>query len=234
MLFTTRNLYSIKLLATRFVSNISFDVRREEKKKETRQRISDVATELFCARGFEVVTIDEIARAANVSKMTVSNYFPRKEDLMLDRTDDLLLLPFRKAVRERPKGRTPVDALGDAVVALRDHEFPLGEVSDAWIAWWRTVLGSPALTARLHELEDEAAEALASDLAGSKLDSKVAPVARLMAGMTVLTVRTARREAIRVFERGASVKKANAAFLSLVERGYSAIRQLAVTRDDAD
>jgi AcrR family transcriptional regulator len=47
--------------------------RRESKKRETRQRISDVATEMFCARGFVAVTLDEIAGAAGVSKMTVFN-----------------------------------------------------------------------------------------------------------------------------------------------------------------
>ncbi|HEX4224876.1 MAG TPA: TetR/AcrR family transcriptional regulator, partial [Pseudonocardiaceae bacterium] len=47
---------------------------RERKKRETRQRISNVATSLFMARGFDNVTVAEIAEAANVSKMTVFNY----------------------------------------------------------------------------------------------------------------------------------------------------------------
>lgn len=58
---------------------------RERKKWETRRRISDVATGLFFARGFDNVTIAEVAEAAGVSRMTVFNYFPRKEDLFLDR-----------------------------------------------------------------------------------------------------------------------------------------------------
>ena len=58
---------------------------RESKKKETRQRISDTATALFYVHGFEAVTVDEIAVAAKVSKMTVFNYFARKEELILDR-----------------------------------------------------------------------------------------------------------------------------------------------------
>jgi len=49
---------------------------------------------------------------------------------------------------------------------------------------------------------------------------------RLTAGLIVLTVRTAREEAIRLIEHGASTKKANAAFLALMERGLSAVEQL--------
>lgn len=57
---------------------------RESKKRETRQLISDHATRLFIEQGFERTTIAEIAAAARVAKKTVTNYFPRKEDLALD------------------------------------------------------------------------------------------------------------------------------------------------------
>ncbi|MET0790096.1 MAG: TetR/AcrR family transcriptional regulator [Polyangiaceae bacterium] len=198
--------------------------RRETNKRETRQRISDVATELFCGRGFDTVTLDEIAAAANVSKMTVFNYFSRKEDLMLDRGDDLLLLPFRAALRERPNGQDPVEALRGLVDRLREQKHPFARIHPRSVVWWRVVAASPALKARLHELEDEAAEGLALELAGPKPDG----VARLMAVMIVLTVRTAREEAIRVLQRGGSVKKASVAFLALMDRGFDAVQQLSV------
>lgn len=197
--------------------------RRENNKRETRQRISDVATEMFCARGFEAVTLDEIAAAAGVSKMTVFNYFARKEDLMLDRDEDLLLLPFRAALRERPKGQPPVAALRALVARLREQKDPFVRIHSRSVDWWRVVAASPALKARLHELEDDAAEGLASELAGPKPDG----VARLMAGVLVLTVRTAREEAVRIVERGGTTKKANATFLTLVEQGFAAVKQLA-------
>lgn len=60
---------------------------RERKKRLTRQRISGEATALFLERGFDEVAVAEVARAAGVSTMTVFNYFPRKEDLFLDRID---------------------------------------------------------------------------------------------------------------------------------------------------
>lgn len=61
---------------------------RELKKAQTRQVIALAADQLFRARGFDDVTIDEVAQAAQVSKKTVFNYFPTKEDLVFDRADD--------------------------------------------------------------------------------------------------------------------------------------------------
>lgn len=197
--------------------------RRESKKRETRQRISDVATGLFFERGFEAVTIDDIAAAANVSKMTVFNYFSRKEELMLDREDDLKLLSFRQALRERPDGIPPIDALRALVQDLSGRKHPLCSVNAQAVNWWRVLAASPSLQARLRELADEAAEGLAIELAGPKPDG----VTRLVAGMIVLTLRTAREEAIRLMERGGSAKKANAAFLALMEQGFSAAETLA-------
>jgi AcrR family transcriptional regulator len=191
---------------------------RESKKRETRQRISDIATEMFHARGFEAVTIDEIAVAANVSKVTVFNYFTRKEDLMLDREDDLKLLFFREALRERPKGQSPIDALRSLVDRLREQKHVYTRVDTHTAEWWRVIAASPSLKARLREIADEAAEGLAVELKGVP-DG----LTRLVAGMIVLTWRTAHAEAIRVFDQGASVKKANAAFGALVDRGFAAI-----------
>ena len=55
---------------------------RERKKERTRQLIADTAKRLFAERGFEAVTVGEIARAAEVAEATVYNYFPTKEDLV--------------------------------------------------------------------------------------------------------------------------------------------------------
>ncbi len=90
------------------------------------------------------------------------------------------------------------------------------------IGWWRVIDASPALKARLRELADEATEALALELNGPKPDGLV----RLTAGMIVLTVRTAREEAVRLMELGTSARKANAAFLVLMAHGLSAVEQL--------
>jgi AcrR family transcriptional regulator len=197
---------------------------RESKKRETRQRISDVATTLFFARGFDAVTIEEIAAAANVSKPTVFNYFARKEDLFFDREDEVMRF-LREALGERPQGQSPVDALRRLVDRLCEQTHPFARIDSETVGWCRIVVASPSLKARLREIGDEAVEGLAVELAGPKPDG----LARLVAGMIVLTWRTAYGEAVRLFERGGSAKKANAVFIALIDRGFAAVHGMAAS-----
>src|SRR5262245_59105985 len=91
---------------------------RERKKQRTQQVISEAARRLFSERGFERVTVAEIAREAEVSEPTVFNYFPSKEALVysgLETFEDQLLT----AIRERPSGRTVIAAFGDFVLEPR-------------------------------------------------------------------------------------------------------------------
>lgn len=201
---------------------------RESKKRETRQRISDVATKLFLTRGFDAVTFDDIAARAKVSRMTVFNYFPRKEDLMLDRTDDLKLVFFRDVVRATPAGRSPIAALRAFLVELRKRPHPFARFDDFTATWWRFVSASPSLEARLRELNDEAADGLAIELDGPNPSG----LARLAAGMTVLAVRTSRAEAMRVLERGGSSKQAHAVFFELLDQGLAAVQAMLSKRSD--
>ena len=197
---------------------------RESKKRETRQRISDVATSLFFERGFDAVTIDEIAVAAGVSKVTVFNYFARKEDLFLDRADDVMRY-LREALAARPKGQSPVDAIRSLVDTLVERKDPYARIDGQTAGWWRVVAASPALRARAREVGDEAVEGLAQELAGTEPDGH----SRLVAGMIILTWRTAFRDAMRVLENGGSAKKVNAAFLALIDRGFASARELAAS-----
>ena len=194
---------------------------RESKKRETRQRISDVATALFHERGFDAVTVEEIAAAAKVSKVTVFNYFARKEDLLFDREEEVMRL-LREALRERPKGQSPIDALRRLVDALRKQKHPFCRVDSQTVGFWHVIAASQSLKARLREFGDEVSEGLAIELAGPKPDG----LARLVAGMIVLTWRAAYGEAIRVFERGGSAKKVDAAFNMLIDNGFDAARAM--------
>lgn len=196
---------------------------RESKKMATRQRISDVATALFFARGFDTVTMDDIAAAAQVSKMTIFNYFARKEELILDREDDLKLLPFQRALKERPPEQGPVEALRVLTAEMNKQKHPICHISSMAADWWRVIEASPTLMARMRELGDEAAAGLAAELGGANPSGAT----RLMAGTIVLTVRTAREEALRQFQSTASHKKANATFMQLMKLGLTAIEQMA-------
>ncbi len=88
---------------------------RERKKARTRQLISDTATALFLERGFDAVTVAEVARAAEVSEKTVFNYFPTKEALVLDREQAWAAAVVRALGRAEP-GVAPGAAVAAAVV----------------------------------------------------------------------------------------------------------------------
>jgi AcrR family transcriptional regulator len=90
---------------------------RERKKAETRQRIADVAANLFATQGFDAVAMTDVARAADVSEQTVYNYFPAKHDLALDRAD-AIRQRLHDLVVDRPAGTSPALAL--QVVAFED------------------------------------------------------------------------------------------------------------------
>ena len=96
---------------------------RERKKARTRQAISDVATRLFVERGFDAVTVADVAEAADVSVKTVFNHFGSKEELFLDR-EPAVHATIVAAVAERPPGRS-VRASLEALLA--DAVVPGGE-----------------------------------------------------------------------------------------------------------
>jgi AcrR family transcriptional regulator len=62
---------------------------RERKKRLTRELISDTATRMFLAYGFDAVRVTDIARECDVAEKTVYNYFPTKESLLLDREEEM-------------------------------------------------------------------------------------------------------------------------------------------------
>ncbi|MGW7790974.1 TetR/AcrR family transcriptional regulator [Streptomyces tricolor] len=157
---------------------------RERKKHETRQRISDIATGLIAQRGFDAVTVAEIARAAGVSPMTVFNYFPRKEDLFLDRIPQAADL-FATAVRDRAPGEPPLAALRRLTLRLLDERHPLGGVGETFAEFWRVVVDSPALRARAREGAEEIERALADALGEADVADP-----ELAAALTVAAYRT--------------------------------------------
>jgi len=160
----------------------------------TRARISEVATRLFLERGFDTVTVAEVAREAGVSSVTVFNHFPRKEDLLLDRGADAVEL-LRSAVRDRAPGVDVLASLREMTLGLVDARHALSGVKDGSVPFFRTVAASPALVARVREiaadLERTLAEALERDPAFEGDGTLLA--AFLIAGYGTVLVATARR-----------------------------------------
>lgn len=164
---------------------------RERKKAETRQRISDVATLMFVERGFDNVTVTEIAEAAGVSKVTVFNYFPRKEDIFFDRFPQVREM-LTEAVEGRHTGESPVSALRRLFLHFVEQGHPIGGFQDRYVAFWRTVLDSPALRARAREAMEEFEAHLAGLLTGIDPHPRLTAALVLAAYRAVFTVTAAR------------------------------------------
>lgn len=102
---------------------------RERKKDATRVRLMQAALELFEERGFDEVSVAEIAEAAEVSKKTVFNYFDVKEDLVLGHGKHQIEIPAQ-VVRERAVGQTPHGAMRDHWFAKLAEHHPVTGLSD--------------------------------------------------------------------------------------------------------
>ncbi|NGO67399.1 TetR/AcrR family transcriptional regulator [Streptomyces boncukensis] len=158
--------------------------RRERKKRETRERISDIATGMFLERGFEAVTIAEIAEAADVSVNTVYNYFPTKEDLFFDRAEEMTDRPA-KAVREREPGWSAADAiLGQMRQAIRDRSIYAG-MMEGYDRFMRCIRESPVLLARLMLIQHRTTERLTETLRAETGAAPGDPLPELVASQLV-------------------------------------------------
>ncbi len=141
------------------------------------------ATAMFFERGYQQTTIADIAAAADVAKMTVTNYFPAKEDLAFDRADDIVRL-LADAVRERDPGAGVVTAVHEGYLrVLRDRD-PIVDVLGRPFA--ELVGSTPALQVRERELyrsqEAALAEVLVAEFAVSPVDLTPRMVAAWLAG----------------------------------------------------
>jgi AcrR family transcriptional regulator len=177
---------------------------RERKKLRTRQLLADTARRLFAERGFDAVTVAEIAREADVAQATVFNYFPTKEDLFYSRLEafeeELLT-----AIRERAEGQSILAAFADfllgqgGVLAMKS---PGGDeqATAELLTITRIITESPALLARERQVFDDYARALAELIAaetGAKAgDVACHAVANSLLGMHRALIDYVRRQAL--------------------------------------
>ena len=142
---------------------------RERKKLRTRQLIADTARRLFAERGFDRVTVAEIAREAEVAQATVFNYFPTKEDLFYSRLE-AFEEGLLAAVRDRAPGQGVLAAfgaflLGQGGVLAMDTPGGDDEATIQVRTVTRVITESPALLARERQVFDHYALALAALIA---------------------------------------------------------------------
>src|SRR2546423_11833604 len=128
---------------------------RETKKLQTREAIAAAGMRLFVTRGFDHVTVGEIAQEAGVSEKTVFNYFPTKEDIFFDEVPDRV-----EALAEAVRGRRPAQSL---IAAMHDlHAAQCSRLTSPGFAHFaRVIEESPALRAKEVDVMAQFTDALA-------------------------------------------------------------------------
>jgi len=190
---------------------------RESKKVRIRQEIADKAMQLFVARGFDHVTVAEVAAAADVSQKTVFNYFPTKEDLFFDE------VPAREAALvDAIRGRRPDETIVAALRRMQVSECPR-MCTPGFATFARIIEESPALRAKELEImarfTEVLAEAIRSELGAHELDAKIA--ANVLVGVHWQLFRNARTQALAGRTGPAAVKRLR----SDLERAYRLLEQ---------
>lgn len=160
---------------------------REKNRLRVELDLSRAAMELFAARGFDRVTVDEIAAAAGVSRRTFFRYFPTKEDVFFarrreqhDRLCELLAAP-------RSRSEPAFESVRSALLSLAaDH----ARSRERILAEQPILAAAPALAVRDLEWDRRAEHAFAATLeAGSADDAASKRRARLCAGALVGALR---------------------------------------------
>lgn len=186
---------------------------RETKKLRTRSEIADQAMRLFVERGFDRVTVAEVAAAAGVSQKTVFNYFPTKEDLFFDE------VPAREAAMvEAIRSRVPGESILSALRRLQ-----VGEcsrlTSPGFAIFARIIEDSPALQAKELELMAHFSQVLAATIQSEPgVDERDARIAAgLMVSVHRQFFRAARRQALAGRHGPAAARRLRGD----LERGYT-------------
>jgi AcrR family transcriptional regulator len=175
---------------------------RERKKLMTRQAILDAAQTMFAERGYDNVTVAEIADAVNVAAKTVFAYFPSKEDLVFDgeaEMRDRILARIRDRIRDRATDETPLRAMGAFMAELMAD---LGTDVVTNLARWRRMLGdSGVLQARMRLMWERFEDSLAAQLAEEAGEDRRAPRPRVTAAQLILIFRLSASEEILTYVR---------------------------------
>jgi AcrR family transcriptional regulator len=196
--------------------------RRTRKRLVTRQIISDVATRLFFERGFDRVTVDEIAEAADVGRMTVFNHFPRKEDMFFDQDQearDVLL----EALASRDRAVAPIEVLRRLPHRLIAENRPYIRFFDGSRHFVETVAASEALRARARAIRDEVVQSLTIALCLTVGRPEGDSDAHLAASLILATWTVALTQAHDAFRRDSDSEAAKVVFLDVADKGFLGI-----------
>jgi AcrR family transcriptional regulator len=134
---------------------------RERKKRETSRRAMTNALRLFEERGYDEVTVEEIADAATISPRTFFRYFPTKADVLFgDHLDRVALL--ERTIADRPAGESVPDAVRKATLAELER---MAAEPEVYLARTRVVTSIPAARAKARDLDAAYEEVIARAVA---------------------------------------------------------------------
>jgi AcrR family transcriptional regulator len=197
--------------------------RRSRKRLATRQSISNAATRLFNERGFDQVTVDDIAEAADVGRKTVFNHFARKEDMFFD-LDDAAREDLCAALLSRVSDVTPLEALRLFAHCIVVERRPYIRFFDGSVKFIDTITASDALKARARAIRDEVTAAVGAALAGAVGREPDDPDAELAATLLVASWALAFVRAHQAYRGHRDEGAAQKTFLDLVDRGAIGLR----------
>ncbi|MEU7584112.1 TetR family transcriptional regulator [Streptomyces sp. NPDC041068] len=196
---------------------------RARKKARRYESISETAIALFLERGFEKVSVAEVAAAAEVSKPTLFRYFASKEDLVLHRFADHEDEAAR-VVTARPAKRTALDALQRHFLDGLERRDPVTGLNDAEgvLAFHRLLYGTPSLVARLYGYQDRSEQALAAALVGAHGGNALE--ARLAAGQIIAVQRILAEENWRRIAAGETADEVRPDATTSANRAFGQLR----------
>jgi AcrR family transcriptional regulator len=159
---------------------------RVRKKMQTRRQIADAARALFATRGYDAVTVSDIARLADVSEQTVYNFFPGKEQLVMDE-DAAFEARLVGMISGRPAGTRIADAVRSGAHAfLREAcARPKGPKSRGGLPYLITV--SPALRRAWLAAVERYANAIAAVLI-EESGGRLTPLAAKVLGCSITAI----------------------------------------------
>jgi AcrR family transcriptional regulator len=192
--------------------------RRSRKRLATRQSISDVATRLFNERGFDQVTVNDIADAADIGRKTVFNHFARKEDMFFD-LDEAAREDMCAALQHRDRDVAPLEALRLFAHRIVLERAPYIRFFDGSVKFMDTIDASATLKARARAIRDEVTASVAAALAGAVGREPGDPDAQLAATLLVASWAFAFMRAHETYRQHADEGAAQQAFLAIVDRG---------------
>ncbi|MFD8689866.1 TetR/AcrR family transcriptional regulator [Streptomyces sp. NPDC059651] len=196
---------------------------RERKKIQTRRRLLAEAMRLFGARGFDQVSVAEIAEAADVSKMTVFNYFDSKEGLVLAPLEEHIG-DVARVVRDRAPGESVVAGVRRHFLAAVESRDPAVGMSDSAVVLGllQLIQQTPALLTRAHAFFVRTGELLSDVLVE---EGEEPAVARIVAAQLIGTRNALIAENQRRLLAGEAADAIAADAVVLAERGFGLLER---------